>query len=76
MRIVFSLLGLVMVLAIVSWLVTRQLNPAPAPAAPRAGQAEVPQLPVVTPGNARQVQDQVRAELDHVMQQAASREMP
>ena len=78
MRAVFSLLGLVVVLAIVGLLVKAQFRPTPAPAraAAQAANPDLPVVPVVTPGNAKQIEDKVRADVERTMQQGAAREMP
>ena len=76
MRAVFSLLGLVVVLAIVGLLMKAQFRAAPAAATQSANKPDLPAMPVVTPANAKQIQDQVRADIARTMEQAASREMP
>lgn len=76
MRAVFSLLGLVVVLAIVGLLMKAQFRAAPAPVSQSANHPDLPVVPVVTPANAKQIQDKVRADVERTMEQAASREMP
>lgn len=75
MRAIFSLLGIVIVLAVISLLVKTQLRPAPVAPVQATGDG-LPQAPVVTPGNARQVQEQVRQDLNKALEQASSRQMP
>ena len=71
MRAVFSLLGIVIVLAIVGVLINTQLRGPTAPAQPAAtATPDLPQVPVVTPANAQQVQQQIKADLERAMQQA------
>ena len=69
MRAVFSLLGIVIVLAIVGVLIKTQMR-SPASARPAAASSDLPSVPVVTPANAKQVQDQIKADLERAMQQA------
>ena len=70
MRAVFSLLGIVIVLAIVGVLIKTQMR-SPATTRPAAAaSSDLPAVPVVTPANAKQVQDQIKADLERAMQQA------
>ena len=70
MRAVFSLLGIVIVLAIVGVLIKTQMR-SPATSPPSAvASPDLPPVPVVTPANAKQVQDQIKADLERTLQQA------
>ena len=79
MRGLFGLVGLVVVLAVVALLAKNQLSAVRAPAVAVPGASAVPADPAVAPaGNvreqSRQVQDQVRQQMEGLMQQA--RPMP
>ena len=70
MRAVFSLLGIVIVLAIVGVLIKTQMRSPATPPPSTAASPDLPPVPVVTPANARQVQDQIKADLERTLQQA------
>lgn len=79
MRGLFGLVGLVVVLAVVGLLAKNQLSAVRAPAVAVPGVAAVPTDPASAPaGNvreqSRQMQDQVRQQMEGLMQQA--RPMP
>ena len=76
MRAIFSVLSLLIVLAIIGVLAKKQLSPAPVRAA--AGDTSVA-VPTTSPGatpqqQSQQIQQQVRQSIDNAMQQA--RPMP
>ena len=71
MRAVFSLLGILIVLAIVGVLIKTQMRSPATPTRPATtASPDMPQVPVVTPANAKQVQDQIKADLERTLQQA------
>jgi hypothetical protein len=76
MRMVFGLLGLVMVLAIVGLLAKSQLRSVGAVASIGAGSASAP-VPTGTPVQAsQQLQKQVQDDVNRLMQQAPARAEP
>lgn len=70
MRAVFSLLGIVIVLAIVGVLIKTQMRSPVTPPPSTVASPDLPAVPVVTPANAKQVQDQIKADLERTLQQA------
>ena len=74
MRAVFSLLGIVIVLAIVGVLIKTQMRSPVTPPPSAVASPDLPAVPVVTPANAKQVQDQIKADLERTLQ--APRDVP
>ena len=71
MRAFFSLLGLIVVLAIVGVLIKTQMrSPAASTRPAAAASPDMPVVPVVTPANAKQVQDKIKADIERSLQQA------
>lgn len=72
MRILFSLAGLLVVLAIVMWLARTQLKavvPGVAPAAPAAAGGTAPTVPE----QSRQMQRQIQQDIGRALEQGAAR---
>ena len=72
MRILFSLAGLLVVLAIVMWLARTQLKavvPRGAPATPAAGGGAAPTVPE----QSRQMQRQIQQDIGRALEQGAAR---
>ena len=70
MRAVFSLLGIVIVLAIVGVLIKTQMRSPVTPPPSTVASPDLPAVPVVTPANAKQVQDKIKADIERSLQQA------
>ncbi len=72
MRAIFSILSLLIVLAIVGVLAKKQLSPAPVKVAPTDSSVTLPAVPVdTTPQQqSQQIQQQVRQSVENALQQA------
>jgi Tfp pilus assembly major pilin PilA len=72
MRILFSLAGLLIVLAIVAWLARTQLKAVTTTVAPAAAPAAGEQAPTV-PEQSRQLQRQIQQDIGRALEQGARR---
>ena len=76
MRVVFGVLGLLVALAIVGVLARKALQPLQLPSAPDAAGASAPVLQGTPAQQSRQLQGQVKDDLNKLMQQAPARAEP
>ncbi|THU05186.1 hypothetical protein E9531_01120 [Lampropedia puyangensis] len=77
MRMIFSLMGVILTLAIIAVLMKQQLQPtvAPEPIAGASLSSEGGVVPQVNAGNAQQVQNQIKRDLEQALQNT-QREIP